>query len=129
MALGKITPSGVCPPAPAKPRHRLKSTMTKLTAVDWGRGIEENQVPAYKLIPAFPHHCCDRTREPRSDTGGKEGTGTLMYHSSALRTLPLLQYENITNENPIDRSRFLLDKLQCFPLLFNCLGGKCEEQR
>lgn len=88
--------SGIPPPPPAKPRHCLKSTMTKLTAADWGRGIEENQVPAHKLIPALPHHRSDRTQEPRTDTGGREGMGTLMYHSSELRALPLLQYENIT---------------------------------
>lgn len=37
--------------------------MTKLTAVDWGRGIEENQVPVRALIPVLPHHHGDRTRE------------------------------------------------------------------
>lgn len=55
--------------------------MTKLTAVDWGRGIEENQVPVRAVILALPHHHGDRTREWGADTGG-EGMGALMYHSS-----------------------------------------------
>lgn len=78
-------PSGAPLPSspPAKPRQRLKSTMTKLTAVDWGRGIEENQVPVHALIPVLPYHHGDRTREWGTDTGG-EGMGALMYHSSGL---------------------------------------------
>lgn len=89
--------------------------MTKLTAVDWGRGIEENQVPAHILIPALPYHRSDRTREPRTDTGTARGGGALMYHSAELSTLPPLQYENITvMKKLLIAVAFPLDKLHCF---------------
>lgn len=87
--------------------------MTKLTAVDWGRGIEENQVPAHKLIPALPYHRSDRTREPRTDTEGG-GWGMLMSHSAELSAPPSLLYEKITNENPIDRCSFPFRQIACF---------------
>ncbi|KAI9539154.1 hypothetical protein NQZ68_009231 [Dissostichus eleginoides] len=78
--------------------------MTKLTAVDWGRGIEENRVSVHT-------HSSQRARIiavtglwSRGLTQEDEGMGTLMYHSSELRTLPLLQYENITVNVPLPQN-------------------------
>lgn len=89
--------------------------MTKLTAVDWGRGIEENQVPAHILIPALPYHRSDRTREPRTDTEVGGSWGNLMSHSAELSTPPPLQYENITvMKILLIAVAFPLDKLQRF---------------
>lgn len=106
-------PSGIFSP-PGKPRHRLKSTMTKLTAVDWGRGIEENQVPAHTLVPALPHHRSDRTLEPRTDTGGRRDGNVNVSFIRAPHPASTAVWKHNCNENPIDRSRFLLDKLHCF---------------
>lgn len=105
-------PSGIHPFA--KPRHRLKSTMTKLTAVDWGRGIEENQVPARKLIPVLPHHCSDRAQEPRTDTGGRGDGNINVSFIRAPHPASAAVWKHNCNENSIDRSCFLLDKLHCF---------------
>lgn len=79
----------------AKPRHRLKSTATKQTAVNWESGIEENRVPAHAPVPVLPHHHNDSASKSET-VAGRGGPRTLMFHSSDLRTLPLLHYENIT---------------------------------
>lgn len=73
--------------------------MTKQTAVNRGRGIEENQVPAHTLSS-----WCFRiitvtvlaSRGLKARGGGRGVPQTLMFHSSDLHTLPRLQYENIT---------------------------------
>lgn len=119
------------PPSPlhSKTRHRLKSTMTKWTAVDWGRGIEENQVPVHKLIPALPHHCSDKPLELSTDTGGRGDGNINASFIWAPHPASTAVWKHNCNENPIDWSRFLLDKLHCFPLPFNWSEGKCKEQR
>lgn len=105
-------PSGI--PPSAKARHRLKSTMTKRTAVDWGRGIEESRVPVHKLIPALPHHRSDRPQEQRTDAGGSRDGNVNASFIWAPHPASTAVWKHNCNENPIDRSRFLLDKLHCF---------------
>lgn len=107
--------------------------MTKQTAVNRGRGIEENQVPAHTLSS-----WCFRiitvtvlaSRGLKARRGGGWGVPqTLMFHSSDLHTLPRLQYENITV------MKILLIGVASFYTnctvfsAFQCLEGKCKEQR
>lgn len=117
------------PHHPANPRHRLKSTMTKWTAVDWRRGTEESQVPEHGLIPRLPHHCSDKPREQRTDTGSREDENINASFICALQPASTAVWKHNCNENPIDWRRFLLDKLQRFPGFQLAERGKPERQR
>lgn len=112
----------------AEPWHGLKSTMTKLTAVDWGRGIEENQVPAHILIPALPYHRSDRTPEPRTDTGtaGVWG-GTNVSFSTAKHPASAAVWKHNSNENPIDRRCFPFRQIVLFSLAFRATVESKDE--
>lgn len=113
----------------AEPQHRLKSTMTNLTAVDWGPGIQEIQVRVHKLIPARRHHRCDRTREPGTDTRGRGDGNVNVSFIRAPQPAPAAVWKHNCNGNSIDPSRFLLDKLHCFLRLSIAWRANAKEQK
>lgn len=95
-ALRKIMPSGTHPPPPL----RSHDTAWNLQWQNW------QLLTGDVALRRIRSRCTNSSRRSRiiAVTGLRsrgltqegEGMGTLMYHSSELRTLPLLQYENIT---------------------------------
>lgn len=108
----------------ANPGHCLKSAMIRQTAVDWTLHWGESG-PSAQTHPDAPASSQWQALQADDWEGGRERESSDVNVSfiRAPRPAPPAVWKHNCNENPIDCSRFLSDKLHCF-LSLSVLGRR-----